>query len=601
VSRRAAVKPNSRSASKTAVPPPGAPRGAAAVDLNAALGWLSARPLVTLIAAFALCTLPFVAKPFHLDDPMYLWAAEHIMQKPLDFYGFNVVWGYAGQPMSEIMQNPPLASYLIALAASIFGFNEIALHLVFLLPAAALVIGTHQLARSMCHTPILAALITLFTPVFVVSSLTIMCDMLMVCFWVWAMVLWRGGLRSGKVWLLMIAAFLCGLSALSKYYGICLIPLLAVYTLSQPGKGKLHALWLMIPVLMLLGYELYTAHMYGTGLLAGAAKHASAARIISRARPEAKSIVGLCFLGGTLAPALFLSPWLWSRRSLVLWTAVAAGLYFFADAVLVHQFAIGDVEYKSGPMQFVQVGVWAAVGASILLLTAQDVWRRRNADALLLALWVGGTVVFACFINWSINGRSMLPIAPAAGILLARRLEWRAALSPVLRWRWLAAPLGVSAMLAMAVTWADVTLAASARDAANQLAPAYRRDGHALWFQGHWGFQHYMRGLGAHVMDFSSTRLPPQEYLIVPRNNVNVRPITEPFASVVEIREFPTCRWLSTMNIGTGAGFYSDNWGPLPFAIGGEPEYYQILRMKYGLEPMAPGDIPSDERTGLRR
>ncbi len=53
--------------------------------------------------------------------------------------------------MWRVTENPPLASYYLALAAGIFGWSEIALHFAFLLPALAVILGTHRLARHFCQ------------------------------------------------------------------------------------------------------------------------------------------------------------------------------------------------------------------------------------------------------------------------------------------------------------------------------------------------------------------------------------------------------------------------------------------------------------------
>ena len=36
--------------------------------------------------------LPFVHKAFHLDDTLFLFAAEQIARAPMDFYGSDVNW-----------------------------------------------------------------------------------------------------------------------------------------------------------------------------------------------------------------------------------------------------------------------------------------------------------------------------------------------------------------------------------------------------------------------------------------------------------------------------------------------------------------------------
>jgi hypothetical protein len=63
------------------------------------------------------------------------------------------------------------------------------------LAALAVIWGTYRLARHCCDHPMLAALAALFTPVFLVSSLTVMCDVLMLAFWVWAVVWWVEGME----------------------------------------------------------------------------------------------------------------------------------------------------------------------------------------------------------------------------------------------------------------------------------------------------------------------------------------------------------------------------------------------------------------------
>ena len=81
----------------------------------------------------------------------------------------------------------------------------------------------------------------------------------------------------------------------------------------------------------------------------------------------------------------------------------------------------------------IQLTLFIAGGFSVMALAAADAWKRRDADSLLLMLWVLGTFIFTGFVNWTINARSVLPLIPAAGILLARRVD--ALQTPSMRWR----------------------------------------------------------------------------------------------------------------------------------------------------------------------
>src|SRR5437588_12824884 len=99
--------------------------------------------LLALIAAAALA--PFLNKAFHIDDPLFLWMAQQIAKHPLDPYGFDVNWPSFAQPMSMVMQNPPLCSYFIAAVASLFGWSELVLHSAFFFWAALSVLAAFAL------------------------------------------------------------------------------------------------------------------------------------------------------------------------------------------------------------------------------------------------------------------------------------------------------------------------------------------------------------------------------------------------------------------------------------------------------------------------
>src|ERR1051326_6369725 len=72
--------------------------------------------------------IPFLTKPFNMDDPLFIWAAHQIKQHPSDPYGFQVNWYGSLSPMYEVTKNPPLACYYLALVASILGWSETAIH-----------------------------------------------------------------------------------------------------------------------------------------------------------------------------------------------------------------------------------------------------------------------------------------------------------------------------------------------------------------------------------------------------------------------------------------------------------------------------------------
>ncbi len=553
----------------------------------------SFRPYVALTLAAVVCLAPFAGKAFHIDEPLFLWTARHIRREPLDFYHFAVNWDISAVPMAQAMMNPPLAGYAISLAALVFGWGETPLHLAFLVWAVGALWGTYRLAGRWTTRPLGAALAALFTPVFLISGGSVMCDMMMVCLWVWALVAWEHGLETGRVVFAVIAGFLIAACALTKYFGVSLIPLLLVYTLVRRRRPGAWVVGLLIPVAVLAAYQVWTAALYGRGLLGGAAGFAASFRRESGPGMAGNFLTGLAFVGGCAASAFFYVPFLWSRRQLL------GGLALFVllgMLLAVRQPVLGDALRDAGGVRtgvLVPLVLFVTAGVALLALAAAEFAAARDAGALLLLLWVGGTFAFESFLNWAVNARTVLPLVPAAGILVMRRLDRR----PDGSGRHAAVvygPLVPAAVLALLVARADFDLANSARTAAQDITSRYRGEAGKIWFEGHWGFQYYMRDAGARAMDFR--RPPPRgavRILVLPVNNYAVLSldpnsryaISQRLVERTDVLEYEACPWLATMNEAVSAGFYLALQGnPLPYRFGPVP------REKYFVVKMAPPD-----------
>jgi 4-amino-4-deoxy-L-arabinose transferase-like glycosyltransferase len=371
---------------------------------------------------------PFLNKAIHTDDALFVWTAQWIQKHPLDFFGFKVNWWMSAIPMSVANYNPPLMSYFLAGAASLFGWNEIGLHLAGLAVAVMAALGIYSLARMWCEGPLLATLVAIFTPAFLVSGSTLMCDVLMLSFWVWALVLWEQALTSGKNdWRRFVGAgVLAGLAVLTKYSAITLLPLLPVLGILRTRKLGWWLSALAVPVLMLAGYELITARMYGRGLFFAAVHYAQTSRIEFPGGWQASGIIGLAFAGGSLLPLLFFAPFLWRPRVLL-----AGGVVIFGSLLaLVHQgsrlgllFPWGSPELMNHRDFAFQVMLLTAGGMHLLLVVGAEIWRRRDPISIMLALWILSGIFFAVALNWTVNARSFLPMVPAAAILMVRRLN----------------------------------------------------------------------------------------------------------------------------------------------------------------------------------
>jgi 4-amino-4-deoxy-L-arabinose transferase-like glycosyltransferase len=466
------------------------------------------------------------------------------------------------------MQNPPLCSYYIAAIASVFGWSEPVLHLAFLFWAVLAILGSLALARRFCRDPLLPALLTLFTPVFLVSATSIMCDVMMFAFWSWALEFRLSGLDRQQWWRFFISAMLISGAALTKYFGIVLVPLLVVYTLVRDRRRIMNLVFLLVPLAVLSNYEFVTEEKYGRGLLTAAMSVSSSVSSATRPSQVAQLLMGLAFCGGCFIGTLFFTR---MRAGIVLLgTALAVIVFAVAFKFLIVSWVYLD---SSEAPVWLEGGLFATVGAGILTFGVVNFVRRKSPDALLLLLWIFGTFAFATFFNWSVTGRTFLPMAPAVSILTIQYWEERQTRSQS-KYAALLAALALSMLIAVA----DYRQADCARAAARSYRDHYRAEANKIRFLGHWGFRYYMQQWGAKPFDRNNPKIDHGETIVGPFSDPNVNTVQVDQVSMryeSTLNSFPL---ISASSLGSGASFYSSFGGPLPWVINKIPpdRYYAI-------------------------
>ncbi len=523
--------------------------------------------ILVLTAVTIACLVPFIGRAYNIDEPLFIWSAQHIRGHPFDPYGFQVNWYGSPSMMSDVTKNPPLACYYLAAASLITGWRETGVHLFFLVPAIAAVLGTYRLARRMGANGLLAGLASLLTPAFLVSGTTVMCDVTMVAFWVWALALWKEGLDEDKRGKLAISALLVAAAALTKYYGMALIPMLILYALIR----KRHLGWWsacsLIPVALLAVYQYATGAAYGHGLLLDASAYVTTSRPAFTSMP-AELVTGLTFAGGCIITLLVYAPLLWSRRELLIGAAVACVLTIvLVKARWIGLFPLIDPAGGLREWTIAQVVVYTTAGLSMIALAVTDVAKRHDADSALLLVWILGTLIFASIINWTVNARSILPAVPAVGILIVRRIESRGKLYSRRAWWWAVAPLIPAAALSIWVACADYALAGASRSAAAIAAAECKKSGGSLYSMGHWGLQYYVHLYGGAEFNLDTLNAQAGSVVAIAADNTNVPSLPDIAFVPLKVIEVNTPWRMSTM-MPHGAGFYSDVFGPLPFIIG---------------------------------
>jgi 4-amino-4-deoxy-L-arabinose transferase-like glycosyltransferase len=506
------------------------------------------RRWVALVVGLEL--IPFLWRPFHMDDPFWVWTARQIHSHPLDFYGYRANWFGTQQWMHEITKTPPLFSYVLALGGALLGWSETALHLIALPLSLLFALWTYRLAKNVGSDPLLTAAVAVTTPVFVLSGVSLMCDTMMAALWVGSFAIWIEAHAREKKSLYALAAVLCGLSCLTKYNGVTLVPVLLLYTVLRVGRVNVRCLYMLIPIVMLGAYRWGAQALYGHDVVAQTVGFTLAKRAFSLSTLPAKTASGLAFMGGTLAPLFFFAPWLWSRKAWVGWALLFGGMAWGHTA-------------DSWSLRL-QWALWALVGIQFLSLSVVDALHRRDAFSWCLLAWVWCTFFFATYLNWAVTGRAFVLLAPALGLLIARRCHDLFKTGASSRWK-AGLPLAVSLVFTLCLARADLAQAQSVRNGVRFVLEQYPPRQNTVWFQGHWGFQYYMETGGAHAMDTLHSRLKTGDILVVPLNNVNLRNWSD--LELLGRLEGPVGSRIAVMNSDERAGYYADAFGALPFRL----------------------------------
>ncbi len=150
-----------------------------------------------------------------------------------------------------------------------------------------------------------------------------MCDVLMLCLWVWAIVLWIEGLRNNRFAVLMLAAFLAGAAALTKYFGVSLLPLMLVVGLLHKRCAGVWMVTLLLPIAMLAAYQLWTRHLYSYGLMSDLWAYAASERLTRSGGRIDQLISGLSFMGGACLGMMPVLAFTTSRKGWIIWSVLA--------------------------------------------------------------------------------------------------------------------------------------------------------------------------------------------------------------------------------------------------------------------------------------
>jgi 4-amino-4-deoxy-L-arabinose transferase-like glycosyltransferase len=502
--------------------------------------------------------LPFLGKAVHIDDAFFLAIARHITAAPFDPFGFDYNWAGTPAPVWQEMKNPPGVFYLQAALLQLGGESERWLHLAFWPFAFCTTQASYELARRVTREPLYPALLLALCPAFWVSATSLMIDTPLVA----AMTLAVLGLAVAQEhdrWRPRIGAAVAASAAvLAKYFGLAVVPLLAAQLALQRPRRARDALVVLLP---LLAFAAWWA--VSDGHVMQAVAYRSDERADLAVWLVTHGLSGATFTAGLLGfpVALFAAALFDSERRGMALIALAVGI---GGAL-----ALASWRPTAGLLDPLLALVLVASAVAFVW----ESFSKLPSGALqrVLLLWLAGALVFACLVNWTLNARTILLLAPPAVLIFAWQSEGRR----VRR----AGALLLTGLIGAAVVAADAELAEFGRGEARRVVQTMGAE--RVRFVGHWGFQYYMERAGFEHVDLASPDLRAGDVVVAPVMhqiaNGGIAELRGARERTVELRarRIP----LAVMDPGTSAGLHGAFVGALPFSLTMAPlERVEVLR-----------------------
>lgn len=407
--------------------------------------------LIIVLAVFAL-RLPFLNQAIQGDDPYYIYGAERALIDPL--HPAHARYIFQGDLVDmRGFPHPPLNAWILSALLAAFGdVREQPFHFVYILFSLIAAIAMWSLARRFSDRPILAALLFLAVPAFVVNGNSFESDLPFLAMWMAATALFVKSVDEGySIWPATIFAALAGLAA---YQSVLLTPIFGVYA------WKKRRAELLVPVLAapaMLGiwqlFEYATSGVLPAAMLAGYMKTYSLQSSANKLRSATALVVHAGWILSPLIVFFCRGP----RRRLK-WSWIAAAVAAGAAAI-----------YDPNPLFFL------SIASGVFLLTS-------TLDRGFLTAWIAIFFLGAALVFFTGSARYLLPMAAPLAILAA------GACPPRILYAGLALQFALSLNLALVnyFHW----------DAYRRFAAQLHAPGR-VWINAEWGLRYYLEAKGA--------------------------------------------------------------------------------------------------------
>jgi hypothetical protein len=454
------------------------------------------RLLLVLLAA--VYTGLNAVKPLQVDDAAYQYFARQFATKPLDPYGFAVLWYDHPDPANTVLAPPVFPAYWGAVRALV-GERPWLWKLALFPWALLFVAAVYGLLRRFARgVEMFGTWLLVLSPAFL-PSLNLMLDVPALALGLAALnVFFRAAGRRSYA-LAAWAGLLAGLAMQTKYTAFLAPGAMLLYALFR-GRLRFWAPAALVATQVFVTWELVVAFLYGRSHFVEALPP-SGGRLLDKL-----GMLPFLFsdLGGVAAAGILIGLAALGLRRL--WVALAAALVVLGYALIawwdgnyVSTGVLGTYFPDAAVMEFSELifDAFAAAGGLVLALVLWRLWAlpRGRRTVAFLTCWLILEVVGYVLLTPFPAVRRVLGVAVVLAVIVAR-LAARTCPTPERR-RVLHALGAGGVALGLAFYGLDWQGARVQQEAAESAAGWVREHGGGTaWFIGHWGFQYYAERCG---------------------------------------------------------------------------------------------------------
>lgn len=544
--------------------------------------WSSTRVEVALVVIFTLLmTLPFIFRPFHMDDAGFLEFARVRQERPLEVALADYTF-FGNENPVFIDTHPPLLSSYQALLIRIAGSeSETFLHLGFLVFPLVTAVSMYYLSRRFTRHRLLATLLLVGSPGVVVMSHGLMSDLPGLSMWLLSATLYLYGIDRRSQLLMGLCAVAITVGVMISYQVLSIIPLLFVYALVRRELSVLSVLPFALPVSTFVSYFLWHHSIVGVfpRLSYGVGSPLAWYSIIQKIVSVSLALGGAMVFTGALMRVML-------RRKLDF--AVYMTLLVPMWISMMTQYFAGNYTMPSVILSL----LFMPVGLLLLYQIFGDVrerlrqpTRRQLANNVFLSLWLSGVLFYVILLLPYASVRYLLPLFPPAILLFVRLTESYMPDNEKLLANILIAAVLASSSIALLVAGADYELAQTYKRFAavdgRRLGDEAESTGNQAWYVGEFGYRYYMEQQG--FKQLPEDTLVAEGDLIVQAPLADPRPFSDELGDRIELVEIIGYQGeipLRVTSFQAKAGFYGHFWGLLPYSLAaGNVEEFLVFRV----------------------